>query len=80
MHGDLLSEIDAFLADAHIGEHRFGMLAAKNGRLVERLRAGTTPTGKAVLIRPETEQAIRGFIVAEREKRGLLVSASEAAE
>lgn len=74
MHDDLLSEIETFLTDAHIGEHRFGMLAAKNGRLVERLRAGTTPTGKSVLIRPETEQAIRQFIIAERQKRGLLSS------
>lgn len=55
MKSDLLTEIDKFLAAENIGEHRFGILAANNGRLVERLRAG----GR---IWPETEAQIRAFI------------------
>jgi hypothetical protein len=57
MKNDLLSEIDRFLASENIGEHRFGILAASNGRLVERLRAG----GR---VWPETEDQIRAFIAA----------------
>jgi hypothetical protein len=51
----LIQEIDAFLAEFGIGEHRFGILAAKNGRLVERLRSG----GR---VWPETEQQVREFM------------------
>jgi hypothetical protein len=51
----LIQEIDAFLAEFELGEHRFGYLAAKNGRLVERLRSG----GR---VWPETEQQIREFM------------------
>lgn len=69
MRTNLLSDIDAFLADTGMGEYRFGLLAAKNGRLVERLRAGTTPKGKPVRIWPETEMQIRAFMMAERQKR-----------
>lgn len=68
----LLSDIDAFLAETGMGEYRFGYLAARNGRLVERLRAGTTPErGKPVWIRPETEQQVRDFMAVERSKRGV---------
>lgn len=59
MHKELLSEIDRFLAAEGIGEHRFGILAAKNGRLVERLRSG----GR---IWPETEEQIRSFMAERR--------------
>lgn len=59
MKSDLLSEIDEFLASERIGPHRFGILAANNGRLVERLRAG----GR---IWPETEEQIRSFIASRR--------------
>lgn len=53
-----------------MGEYRFGYLAARNGRLIERLRAGATPkTGKPVLVRPETERQIRDFMAVERAKR-----------
>lgn len=55
MNTDLLSEIDRYLAVKKISEHRFGILAASNGRLVERLRAG----GR---VWPETEDQIRTFI------------------
>lgn len=67
----LLSEIDAFLSETGMAEYRFGFLAVKNGRLVERLRAGTTPEGRPVRIWPETEQQIRKFIRSERAKRGV---------
>lgn len=69
MSAKLLSDIDAFLAETRMGEFRFGLLAAKNGRLVERLRAGRTDKGKPVLVRPETEQKVRDFMAVERAKR-----------
>jgi hypothetical protein len=58
----ILEEIDAFMAETDIGGFRFGMLAIKNGRLVERLRSG----GR---IWPETEERIRVFMKAEKERR-----------
>lgn len=69
MANTLLTEIDAFLAETKMGEYRFGLKAARNGRLMERLRAGATPKGKPVLVRPETEQQIREFMAAERSAR-----------
>lgn len=66
MEAHLITEIDKFLAETGMGEYRFGLLAAKNGRLVERLRQGTTPKGKPVLVRPETEQQVRAFIAERR--------------
>lgn len=71
MRNDLLSEIDAFLTESGMGEYRFGLLAAKNGRLVERLRSGKTPKGRPVRIWPETEMQVRAFILAQRQKRGV---------
>lgn len=62
MRRDLLSEIDAFLEAEKIGEHRFGILAANNGRLVERLRSG----GR---VWPDTEEKVRLFIDARRPER-----------
>lgn len=62
MNEKLLSEIEEFLSEAGIGEHRFGMLATSNGRLVERLRSG----GR---IWPDTEAKVRAFIRSERRKR-----------
>jgi len=69
MKSELLNDIDAFLAETGMGEYRFGLLAAKNGRLVERLRAGTTPGGRPARIWPETEMQVRAFMLAERQKR-----------
>lgn len=71
MRNTLLPEIDKFLSETGMGEYRFGLLAAKNGRLVERLRAGTTPQGKPVRIWPETEMQVRAFMMSERQKRGV---------
>jgi hypothetical protein len=68
MAASLLTDIDAFLNETGMGEYRFGLKAARNGRLVERLRAGVTPGGKPVWLRPETESAIRDFMRAERRK------------
>lgn len=71
MSTTLLSEIDAFLKETEMSEHRFGLLAAKNGRLVERLRAGTTPKkGLPARIWPETEMQVRAFIFAARQAKG----------
>lgn len=69
MRNTLLPDIEHFLSETGMGEYRFGLLAAKNGRLVERLRAGTTPKGKPVRIWPETEMQIRAFMMSERNKR-----------
>lgn len=59
MTSELLPSIDKFLAVEKIGEHRFGILAAGNGRLVERLRAG----GR---VWPETEDRVRSFMAVRR--------------
>lgn len=69
MNQSLLSEIDAFLAETGMGEYRFGLKAVRNGRLIERLRAGVTSTGKTVIVRPETERAVRDFMAVERAAR-----------
>lgn len=69
MSSKLLSDIAVFLTETGMGEYRFGLLAAKNGRLVERLKAGITDKGKPVLVRPETEQRVRDFMAVERAKR-----------
>jgi len=67
MRTPILEEIDAFMAETGIGGFRFGMLAIKNGRLVERLRSG----GR---IWPDTEERVREFIIAEKERRALRAS------
>lgn len=66
MANDLLTQIDEFLVETGMGDARFGLLAARNSRLMERLRQGVTPKGKPVLIRPETEQQIRQFMETRR--------------
>lgn len=62
MNRELLREIDAFLKTAEIGEHRFGILAANNGRLVERLRNGRR-------VWPDTEQRVREFLASRQPER-----------
>lgn len=64
MRTALLIEIDEFLSATGLSEYTFGWLAARNGRLVERLRAGRR-------IWPETEVQIREFIVSERQRRAI---------
>lgn len=68
MADTLLSEINNFLSETGMKEYRFGFLAVRNGRLVERLRAGQTPNGRPVRIWPETAKQIRDFMRAERRK------------
>lgn len=66
----LLADIEQFLAETGMTEYRFGMLATKNGRLVERLRQGTTAKrGNPVQLLPSTEASVRNFIKLERMKR-----------
>lgn len=69
MADTLLSEIEDFLNETGMTEYRLGFDAVKNGRLVERLRSGTTPQGKPVRIWPETAKQVRDFMRAERRKR-----------
>ena len=51
----LLSDIDQFLSRHDMADYRFGWLAVKNGRLVERLRDGRR-------VWPETEMQVRAFM------------------
>lgn len=51
-----------------MGEYRFGLLAAKNGRLIERMRSSGR-TGRSGRVWPETEDKIRRFMADERERR-----------
>lgn len=51
----LLHEIEQFLAVTGLSEHRAGILLARNGRLIPRLRAGKR-------VWPETEMAVRKAI------------------
>lgn len=62
MQSKLISDIDEFLAETGMAPGYFGWCAAKNWRLVERLRAG----GR---IWPETESEVRAFMIAERRRR-----------
>lgn len=72
MKNDLLSEIEDFMRAESIGEHRFGILAANNGRLVERLRTG----GR---VWPETESQIRDYIASRKTARPTSPNPEEAA-
>jgi len=58
----IIKEIEKFLSETGLSEHRVGFLLAKNGKLVERLRAGRR-------VWPETEQMIRDGIARERARR-----------
>lgn len=69
MSTNLLSDIEAFLRETGMDGYRFGLLAVKNGRLVERLRKGQTPKGKPVRIWPETETQVRAFMIAQRRQK-----------
>lgn len=60
------------MADFGIGEHRFGILACRNGRLVERLREG-----KPILT--STEQRVRQFITDRRKARCATPTPADAA-
>lgn len=68
MSNELLTEIEDFLNETGMGEHRFGMLAANNGRLVERLRSGRS-NGLPARVWPETEDQIRTFMSDRRSSR-----------
>lgn len=68
MSTNLLPDIEKFLRETGMGEYRFGLLAAKNGRLLERLRAPRS-NGRPARVWPETEVEIRAFMRAERTRR-----------
>lgn len=68
MATDLLTDIDAFLAQTGIGPSYFGKAACGNSELVERLRSG----GR---VWPETEAQVRAFM-AERSPSALERKAS----
>lgn len=62
----LLQDIDVFLAETGMGDFQFGLKSCRQGTLMERLRAGKTPKGKPVYVRPETEEAVRAFMAKRR--------------
>lgn len=62
MRQNLITEIKDFLAETGLSAYRFGFLAVRNGRLVERLESGKR-------VWPETEAEVRAFIRAERRRR-----------
>lgn len=62
MAKDLLKKLEAFQAETGLSDHRVGMLLAKNGRLLPRLREG----GR---IWPETIAEIEGAMKRERAAR-----------
>lgn len=55
MRNTLLSDIEIFRRETGMAEYRFGFLAVKNGRLIERLRDGRR-------IWPDTEAKVRAFM------------------
>lgn len=67
----LIQKIDAFLADTGLSEHRAGIILAKNGRLIPRLRDGRR-------VWPETEAAIVDAIERERAKRDVVKGSGQA--
>lgn len=56
---NLLSEIDAFLAETGMGPSYFGKQATGNSEVVSRLREGRR-------VWPETETKLRAFMIAHR--------------
>ncbi|MEH6504987.1 MAG: hypothetical protein V7786_01840 [Sulfitobacter litoralis] len=62
MTHQITEEVEKFMTETGLSEHRVGFLLAKNGKLVERLRAGRR-------IWPETEEMIREGIARERALR-----------
>ena len=62
MQNKILPEIEQYLAETGMSAYRLGILSVRNGRIVERLRAG----GR---VWPETEQAVRQWINAARSKQ-----------
>lgn len=62
MNPKLLTDIDDFLAETGMTAGYFGWKAARNWRLVERLKDGRR-------VWPETEAEVRGFMISERKRR-----------
>lgn len=62
MNKTLLLEIEKFQARFPMSDYRFGWLAARNGKLVERLREGGRNW-------PDTEMRVRAFILSESQRR-----------
>ena len=62
MKTNILQEIETFQERFGLSDHRVGIVLAKNGRLVERLRSGSR-------IWPDTEENVRSAIVRETKKR-----------
>jgi hypothetical protein len=58
----LLMEVEQFLSETGMGETYFGKLSANDSGLVSRLRAGVTPKGKPVFVRPDVQSSVRTFM------------------
>lgn len=66
MQTDILKIVEQFAEDANLSDHRVGIVLARNGRLLERLRNAKRG------VWPETAEAILAAIAREREGRGLV--------
>ena len=64
MQNKILVEIEQYLTETGMSAYRLGILSVRNGRIVERLRAG----GR---VWPETEQAVRQWIKAQRAQQSI---------
>lgn len=64
MIDDLLSKVEAFKAESGLSDHRVGIVLARDGRLLERLRDGRR-------VWPEKAVEIRESIERECSQRGL---------
>lgn len=74
IHSNLLSEIEAFLAETGMGPSYFGKQACGNSEIVARLKEGRR-------VWPETETRVRAFILSERRSnRSRAPAPKEAAE
>lgn len=61
----LLDDIEAFLAETKMAPSRFDREVNNKGFL-SRLRAGKTPGGRPVWVRPETEAMVRDIMARHR--------------
>lgn len=70
MHRDVLKEVENFAREFGLSDHRVGMILARNGRLLERLRR------PSCRVWPETVAKILANVDRERSRRRLSAGSS----
>lgn len=73
MKNDVLTQIEQFQRETGLSDHRVGIILARNGRLLERLR---DPKRR---IWPDTVDAIKDALKAESAARGIDLQNTEGA-